>query len=118
MGVGFDPFSPRPQDLRSGFDTEQGAAVLSAGSPESWLTADPNRVTLIVQASGGNDIVIAPEFLVGSTSGIVLVDDAAPLVIDYGSWGPLVGAEWFGIAAGALNRLRWFAVSWRGADRR
>ena len=57
----------------------------------------PNRVLIYVAAVSTSPIIIAPHPQVISTRGHQVLFGSAPTLIDYGTWGALVGQEWYAV---------------------
>lgn len=74
-----------------------GAAALTQLCQE-----DHSRLGLILGVSGVNSVQVSPRRSVTASSGLTLGQNGMPvLLLDFSSWGPLVGAAWWGIGAAA-----------------
>lgn len=63
------------------------------------LGADPNRVLIQPLPRSGGTVVISPDPLVTTTEGLQVNFAQAPWAIDFGTYGPIVCGEWWGIAS-------------------
>lgn len=63
------------------------------------LGANPNRVLLQGLPRSGGTVVISPDPAVTTTEGFQLNFAQAPWAIDFGTYGPIVCGEWWGIAS-------------------
>lgn len=61
--------------------------------------ADPNRVLLAPLPRSGGTVVISPDPLVTTTEGFQVNFAQAPWALDFGTYGPIVSGEWWGIAS-------------------
>ena len=77
------------------------------------LGADPNRVLLAPLARSGGTVVISPDAGVTTTEGWQVNFAQAPWALDFGTYGPIVGGEWWGIASVAAFPLKLIQVIYK-----
>jgi hypothetical protein len=90
------------EDIRLGRETgRQWRAVAVPGTtPTQICPPDPRRTAVIISASGGDDVTVAPEGDPPSgVAGIYLASYGAPLVLDLVHHGALVTAAWYAYCA-------------------
>lgn len=77
------------------------------------LGADPNRILLQALPRSGGTVVISPDPGVTTTEGFQVNFSQAPWAFDFGTYGPLVGGEWWGIASVANFPLKLIQVIYK-----
>ena len=77
------------------------------------LGADPNRVLIQPLPRSGGTVVISPDPLVSTTEGLQVNFAQAPWAIDFGTYGPIVSGEWWGIASVASFPLKILQLIYR-----
>jgi hypothetical protein len=95
-----DGFSP---SLISSHMRLQDAVVLSgATNPEILVTANSNRVLLLIMSNGGPFNVL-PSVKVSASVGININTPNTPLIIDFAKFPGIVGADWYVFFTGGTS---------------
>ena len=74
------------------------------------LEANPNRVCLAFLPRSGGTVVVSPDAGVTTTEGYQVNFAQSPWFIDFGTVGPLVGYEWWGIASVASFPIKFYEI--------
>ena len=93
MSIGFPPNLIRP-DFRIKYTQVQVTVTASRIIGES-----PDRVALIWFPVSIGDYFVAPYPHMTIGNGIKCNFAAAPIIIDYGTWGAITGDSWYGAVA-------------------